>query len=295
MGELDLPWNGGLHRGPKSIAVAGGYVYLSMNGTCGLGCRAYGKKLGLLVVDYTTVTQPGSVAGAWLLDQPSSPFLVRACDGAAAVSDDTQTIHLIETRSPTMPQFRGAIEMDYIGSRLASEGDHLVVADNLRGWLYKVRDPSKPQLLDEFTLVDMRAVGIESGMVYAVGRDREVPDRGRLVAWEITAEESLRRRGELVLGSWPLFVSSMAIHNGTAYLVDARGSLLWLIDVRDPTNMTVASRLSIPRRAMGVAAADTHAYVVCCSRRQAVVQAHRMRPCTADSRLSMRPIRRTRR
>ena len=260
-GEMDLPWQNGA-VGPKSIAVADGYLYFAVNGTCGLNCRGYGRKSGLLVIDVDAPAK-ARVAGTFLLDEPSSPFLVAAGDGSAAVCDDTMTVHFLETRSPTMPRYQGAIVTENTPTQLAADGNLLLVGNNLGGWLVDMSDPSRPLLGDSFSLRDTFALDISGGIVYAVGREGEARDQTRLVSWEIGSDQRLHRRGDLVLSNSKWFLDrNMVVRDGLAVVGSTGPNLLLFIDVRDPGNMKLMATLPIPSQAMGLDIAGDHAFVV---------------------------------
>jgi hypothetical protein len=260
VGMLNLPWGFAWYHKPKSIAVKDGRVFVAVNGTCGLGCHGYGRFNGVLAIDGTP---PGAVTGAWLVDEPAAPSAVVAGEGSVAVGGRTQTIHFVDTRTPTMPTFRGAIELDDLVINLAAYGHRLLSSTNVQAKLIDFSDPAAPRLIEDVDLgglTDLRAVAIGRDLACAVGRNREVATEARLVVWGIGQDQHLTHRGELVLGPWPDFTTSLTVHEGYAYLTNLATGLT-VIDLRDPGHPSVASQTTISRFPQDVAVADGYAYV----------------------------------
>ena len=260
VGVVKLPWSFVWYNGPKSIAVDRGRVFVAMNGTCGLGCQAYGRFNGVLALDGTP---PGAVTGAWLVDQPADPWDVAAGEGSVAVSGGTQAIHFVETCSPTMPTFQGAIELIDPVSRLAASGHRLLASTNNQITLIDFADPADPRLIEDVGLGGLRdvsAVATDGDIACAVGRSREADTEARLVLWGIGPDQHLAHRGELVLGRWPDHTYDQTIHEGLAYLASLTTGLT-IVDVRDPNRPAIMSRVAITRSALAVAVAGHHAFV----------------------------------
>ena len=257
---LKLPGSFAWYHKPKSIAVEDGRVFVAVNGTCGLGCHGYGRFNGVLALDGRP---PGAVTGGWLVDEPAAPSAVAAGEGSVAVGGGTQAIHFVDTRTPTMPTFRGAIELDDLVIDLAAYGHRLLSSTNVQAKLIDFSDPATPRLIEDVDLGglhDLRAVAIGPDVACAVGRNREAATEARLVVWGIGPDQHLTHRGELVLGPWPDFTTSLTAHEGYAYLTNLATGLT-IIDLRDAVHPSIAGSLSIAGLPDDVSVADGYAYV----------------------------------
>jgi hypothetical protein len=260
LGLVELPWSFVSYIPPRNVAMDRGRLFVAVNGTCGLHCHAYGRFNGVLAVDGAP---PGAVTGGWLVDQPADPWTVAAGEGAVAVGGDSQAIHFIETRSPTMPTFRGALVQEDDVFDLAAHGHRLLSSTNVQAKLIDFADPANPRLIEDVDvhgLSDLRAVALGEDIACAVARDREASTEVRLVVWVRQPDQHLARRGALVLGRWPSLIYSMVIHSGFGYLVHLREGLT-VVDLRDPERPALVSRLDIAARAQTVTVAGRYAYI----------------------------------